>query len=73
MRIARIVLAFAILVALLLVTASVYGLPLLQIPPVPHLVEGYEDCLVCHAADEMVPFPEDHAGRGNDTCVACHE
>ena len=73
MRIARVILAFAVWVALLLVAARVYGLPLLQIPPVPHLAEGYEDCLACHDTGEMAPFPEDHTGRTNETCVACHE
>ena len=73
MRIARVILALAVVVALLLVTASVYGLPLLQNPPVPHLTEGYEDCLACHAADQMAPFPEDHADRSNEMCVVCHE
>jgi hypothetical protein len=73
MRIARIVLALAVVVTLLLVAAPAQGLPLLQIPAVPHPVEGREDCLACHDAGQMQPVPEDHEGRDNDSCTMCHE
>jgi hypothetical protein len=58
---------------LLLIAASAYGLPLLQIPVVPHPAEGLEDCLSCHGVDQIVPAPADHEGRTNDTCLACHQ
>ncbi|HSJ58015.1 MAG TPA: cytochrome c3 family protein, partial [Anaerolineae bacterium] len=45
----------------------------LQIPIVPHATEGLEDCLACHDAGQMAPFPEDHAGRENESCTMCHE
>ena len=73
MRVLRIVLVPSALVALLLIAASAYGLPLLQIPAVPHPLEGREDCLVCHDIGQVNPFPEDHAGRANDSCTMCHQ
>ena len=73
MRISRIFTGLLVVVALLLAAASAYGLPLLQFPAVPHLAEGLEDCLACHDADQASPFPEDHAGRENETCLTCHK
>ncbi len=73
MRISRIFAGLFVLVALLMAATSAYGLPLLQLPTVPHPAEGLEDCLACHDADQEYPFPEDHADRGNDTCLACHQ
>ncbi|HSJ52664.1 MAG TPA: cytochrome c3 family protein [Anaerolineae bacterium] len=53
---------------------SAHGMPLLQdIPSVPHATAGVEDCLECHAGDALIPFPEDHEGRENDSCLGCHQ
>jgi hypothetical protein len=57
-------LVLAVPILLLSLAASAYGLPLLQIP---------EDCLACHDEGQIEPFPEDHAGRSNDSCTMCHE
>jgi hypothetical protein len=73
MRTVRIMLGIALLIALLLVAASAYGLPSLQIPQVPHPTEGREDCLACHGPGGLKPFPEDHTGRTNEMCLACHQ
>lgn len=73
MRTSRIVLVFVLLIVSSLLTVSAYGLPLLQIPAVPHPTEGNEDCLVCHDAGMLAPFPDDHAGRSVETCTTCHE
>jgi predicted CXXCH cytochrome family protein len=73
MRISRIFAGLFAVVALLVVVASAYGLPLLQLPTVPHPAEGLEDCLACHDTDQSYPVPDDHTGRGNDTCLACHQ
>jgi hypothetical protein len=73
MRIIRICLILAVPVTLLLVAASVYGLPLLQVPAVPHPTEGREDCLACHDTGQLKPFPDDHASRTNDSCTMCHQ
>jgi hypothetical protein len=43
------------------------------IPPVPHTLEGREDCLACHDTGQVKPFPEDHEGRDNESCIGCHE
>lgn len=74
MRTIRTLLALAALVAMLLLSAAwTYGLPLLQIPPVPHPVEGREDCLMCHDTGAVKPFPEDHQDRDNESCTMCHD
>jgi hypothetical protein len=73
MRVVRILLVLAVLVLLLVTAASAYGLPLLQIPEVPHPLEGREDCLACHGPGQVQPFPEDHEGRTNDSCTMCHQ
>jgi hypothetical protein len=74
MRFRRLLLPTALFLLLCLAGASVYGMPLLQdIPSVPHATAGQENCLECHASDALIPFPEDHAGRENDSCLACHQ
>jgi hypothetical protein len=73
MRITRVIGVLVLLVLLLLVAASAYGRPLMQIPGVPHPVEGREDCLACHDTGQVAAFPEDHEGRDNDSCTMCHE
>jgi nitrate/TMAO reductase-like tetraheme cytochrome c subunit len=42
-------------------------------PPIPHSLEGHEDCLVCHGLDGIKPFPADHERRTPVMCPACHE
>jgi pyruvate/2-oxoglutarate dehydrogenase complex dihydrolipoamide acyltransferase (E2) component len=73
MRTLRILLVLAVPIVLLSAAVSAWGLPLLQIPEVPHPVEGREDCLACHDTGGIEPFPEDHAGRTSDVCTMCHE
>jgi hypothetical protein len=41
-------------------------------PPVPHPVEGMEDCTACHGLEADLPYPEDHHGRADEGCTACH-
>jgi hypothetical protein len=43
------------------------------IPDVPHPTEGREDCLACHGPGQLKPFPADHEGRDNESCLECHE
>jgi hypothetical protein len=38
----------------------------------PHPLNGREDCRSCHGVEGQQPIPEDHKGRTNDTCQACH-
>lgn len=38
-----------------------------------HSLEGRDDCLMCHGEGAVEPFPADHAGRTNETCLTCHE
>jgi predicted CXXCH cytochrome family protein len=42
-------------------------------PRVPHSLEGRADCLVCHAAGGLKPYPADHAGRPSESCLVCHQ
>ncbi|MCL7454422.1 MAG: cytochrome c [Anaerolineae bacterium] len=49
--------------------------PMAEIPPIPHGLEGFSACTGCHAeGGPGIPrFPEDHEGRTDDLCSACHE
>lgn len=40
--------------------------------PVPHALEEHEHCRRCHVIGGLRPFPEDHTGWGNETCLDCH-
>jgi hypothetical protein len=44
-------------------------------PPIPHTFEGWEDCLVCHQAEGIKPFPADdrHAESDLEDCTKCHK
>ncbi|MBI2868574.1 MAG: hypothetical protein HYX96_01965 [Chloroflexi bacterium] len=44
-----------------------------QTAAIPHSTEGRADCLACHGAAGFKPYPEDHAGRANETCLSCHK
>jgi mono/diheme cytochrome c family protein len=41
-------------------------------PGIPHSLDGFDNCVSCHGPNGVRPFPASHAGRGNDTCAACH-
>ena len=41
--------------------------------PIPHPVEGQEQCLTCHAAGAMKPMPVNHEGRPVESCQVCHQ
>ena len=45
---------------------------LLSLMVIPHPLEGREDCLMCHAENGTIPYPEDHVGRPAATCLVCH-
>ncbi len=41
---------------------------------IPHPVEDrLNGCVVCHGPNGLVPFPADHAGRSNGSCLGCHK
>jgi len=42
---------------------------------IPHSVEGdaFKDCLQCHGAGKLKPFPSDHASYPVESCRACHQ
>jgi len=44
-------------------------------PAIPHPLEGRDACLACHetGAGGAPLIPEDHEGRTNDMCRACHQ
>jgi hypothetical protein len=68
----RLSLALVALVAVLLVPTLIIAQDML---PIPHPVEGRENCLACHetGAAGAAQIPEDHAGRTNEMCEACHQ
>ena len=43
--------------------------------PIPHGREGFAACILCHSegAGGAPRYPPDHAGRSDDTCMACHQ
>jgi hypothetical protein len=41
--------------------------------PIPHPVEGQEQCDTCHGPDGMKPQPADHVGRPVESCLVCHQ
>jgi len=53
----------------------IWTMPVFAQPPIPHSVEGRDDCLACHNSGlETVPqIPEDHDGRTNEMCQGCHQ
>jgi hypothetical protein len=44
-----------------------------QFPPIPHRVEGWEECSFCHAPARLAPPPEGHTGVPDMLCQACHK
>ena len=40
---------------------------------IPHMLEGRDDCLMCHEEGTVKPFPADRAGYNNNTCTAYHQ
>jgi cytochrome c5 len=49
--------------------------PVAEIPSIPHGLEGFSACTSCHAqGGSGIPrMPDDHEGRTDDLCSACHE
>jgi len=41
-------------------------------PVVPHEVQGFEDCLLCHGAGMAQAFPDNHVGLTSSMCLGCH-
>ena len=44
-------------------------------PPIPHPVEGFEDCLSCHQEGTAgaPQIPDHHTGIKNNICTVCHK
>jgi hypothetical protein len=40
---------------------------------IPHPVEGLERCDRCHGPYGISPYPENHRGWSNPSCLYCHE
>jgi cytochrome c5 len=49
--------------------------PVAEIPPIPHGLEGFSACTQCHeeGGPGIPRFPDDHKGRADDLCSACHK
>jgi cytochrome c5 len=50
------------------------AVPSEEIPSIPHGLEGFRACTLCHESGTSgaPQFPEDHQGRTDDLCTACH-
>ncbi len=55
------------------IAATGTPMPAASAGPIPHELEGRENCLLCHDRGAAVPFPADHVGRSNQSCQACHQ
>jgi hypothetical protein len=68
----RLSLALVALVAVLFIPTFIIAQ---DIPSIPHPLEGRDKCLACHetGAAGATQIPEDHAGRTNEMCQACHQ
>ncbi|MCO6449483.1 MAG: cytochrome c3 family protein [Caldilineales bacterium] len=44
-------------------------------PAIPHTLEGHDKCLACHqeGVGGAPQMPDDHAGRTEEICQACHQ
>jgi nitrate/TMAO reductase-like tetraheme cytochrome c subunit len=42
-------------------------------PIIPHPIAAGTNCLLCHAADKVRPFPSNHATFKIDMCTQCHK
>lgn len=44
-------------------------------PPIPHSLDGRQDCVICHATGVggAPKFPADHTGRTSAMCQGCHK
>lgn len=44
-------------------------------PPIPHSLDGRQDCSICHTTGVggAPKSPPDHTGRTNEMCKACHQ
>jgi Cytochrome c3 len=44
-------------------------------PPIPHSIDTYGDCLLCHTTGiaGAPRYPVDHQGRSSDSCQTCHK
>ncbi len=64
--------AFVAFIVLLLIPTLITAQ---DFPPIPHSLEGRDDCLLCHETGiaGATQIPDDHAGRTSDICQACHQ
>lgn len=79
----RVFVPAAVVIAALLLTGVYYMITVEQTAietvtprlatPIPHSLELRGDCLACHSLNAFRPFPADHTGRGNESCLTCHQ
>jgi hypothetical protein len=75
----HVTLRIGLIVALCLLILSLFWLaqPTLAVlqPPIPHPLEGRDNCLSCHeeGVGGAPKVPDNHTGRNNQSCTACHQ
>lgn len=73
--------AVGILLAVLTVFFALFQSPHVYAPErgyfggneVPHPIKGWEQCNRCHGPEGSVPYPENHRGWKDTSCLYCHE
>ena len=46
---------------------------ILDIPAVPHRIEGWDDCTFCHGPQRLTPLEGPHNERASEDCLSCHD
>lgn len=41
-------------------------------PAIPHPLEGFGDCDLCHGSGQSNPYPIRHLGWSRKVCLKCH-
>ena len=68
-------LIFALVVILIALLIPTFIAAQTTHPPIPHPVEGFEDCLSCHetGTSGAPQIPDNHTGVKGDVCTVCHK
>jgi hypothetical protein len=67
----------ALIVVLAVIFALIQSPDLLELtarsaPAIPHPLEGYGECEVCHGVKAEIPYSIRHLGWSNASCTRCH-
>ena len=69
----RLIFILTILIVILLIPTFIAAQN--RHPPIPHPLQGFEDCLSCHETGTAgaKQIPDNHTGIKGDVCTVCHQ